>query len=107
MKKFLTVMSLILLPAGLYARWGNDCWNSGFMPGTGNWYGGHFFGGGIFMFIFTIIIFGFLVFFGYSFLKNKKIMDFKSESAFDIAKLRYAKGEITKSEFDLIKADLK
>ncbi len=106
MKKTLTITGLLLLPSALLARWGNDCWYGGFMPGGGSWFGGHFFGGGIFMFITTLALLGLLVFFAYGFAKNKKILDGKTGSAFDIAKMRYAKGEISKEEFETIKADI-
>jgi putative membrane protein len=105
MKKTLIATGLLFIPAALLARW-NDCWSGGFMQGRGSWFGGNFFGGGIFMLITTLVLLGFLGFFAYGYIKNKNIMDGKAESAFDIAALRYAKGEISKEEFETIKADI-
>jgi putative membrane protein len=58
------------------------------------------------MIITTLILLGLVLFFAYNFAKNKKILDRKTGSAFDIVKTRYAKGEISKEEFEKIKADI-
>jgi putative membrane protein len=106
MKKIVTIAGLLLLPVSLFARWGNDCRFDGFIPGQGSWFGGNFFNGGTFMITTTLILLGLVLFFAYGFAKNKKILDGKTGSAFDIAKIRYAKGEISKEEFEIIKADI-
>lgn len=62
------------------------------------------FGIGILMIIFWILIIVLIIVLIKS-LSNKK--ELKSENSLDIAKKRYAKGEITKKEFDEIKKDLK
>jgi putative membrane protein len=67
-------------------------------------YGGY---GGMFMWLFWIIIAGALIYF--LFERSKKTGDSKEsdrESPTDILKKRYAKGEITKEEFDRMKKDI-
>ena len=58
--------------------------------------------------IFWIIILVLLIAWGWSFLKKEKGFGFGNtqESALDILKRRYAKGEISKEEFDEKKRDL-
>ncbi len=63
------------------------------------------FGGGIFMLIFWVLV---ILFIAWAIKEmadnnNKKPTD----SAFEILKQRYAKGEISKEEFEIKKADLK
>jgi putative membrane protein len=56
--------------------------------------------------IFGIIIVVLLVAWGWSFLKKEKGFGNTHESALDILKQRYAKGEISKEEFDEKKRDI-
>jgi len=58
--------------------------------------------------IFGIVLLVVLVAWGWSFLKKEKGLGFGNtqESALDILKRRYAKGEINKEEFDEKKRDL-
>ncbi len=58
--------------------------------------------------IFGIVLFVVLVVWGWSFLKIEKGFGFGNthESALDILKKRYAKGEISKEEFDDKKRDI-
>ncbi len=66
--------------------------------------------GGIFMFaIWMIVVFGMMWIFrtyghGHHHYQGRKLSD--NESPLDIAKSRYAKGEINKTEFDRIKKDI-
>ena len=62
--------------------------------------------GGMFMWILWIIIIGAVV---YAIAQNSKLKGSETDSGekpLDILKKRYAKGEITKEEFDKIKKDL-
>jgi len=73
----------------------------------GNWMGQSLFGG-LSMVVFWVIV-GFFV---YWLVKNNKgkinfHSDNMNKTALEILKERYAKGEITKEEFDKIKNDLK
>jgi len=79
-------------------------WGSGMMGGTWGWVGG------IFMILFWILIVAAIVFFIRSFLTSGRIgrgpSSAGSESALDILKKRYARGEIDKEEYESIKSDL-
>lgn len=76
------------------------------MHGFGN---SMFLGGGIFMFIFWILIIVLIV----SILKGSFIGDHrnsrqnKSETPMEILKIRYAKGEITKEQYQDMKEKIK
>ena len=63
--------------------------------------------GGPFMGIIWIAFLLLLGFGIYYFVKNKGINTGTNETPFDILKRRYAKGEITKEEFERMKSDLK
>jgi putative membrane protein len=98
---YLTVLSVIVLL--LVAGCGGFC--DGHMGEYGNMMGyyGH---GGVFMWILTVVIIGAVA---YLIIQNSKIRPsggLPGESALDILKKRYAKGEITKEEFESMKKDL-
>jgi len=61
--------------------------------------------GGMFMWIIFLILIGLLIYFIFQSLKTKgsKMPD---ESPVDILKRRYAKGEITKEEYEKMKKDI-
>ena len=72
-----------------------------------NWGGGWF--GGIFMIIVWIAVIVGIVYLVMRLLKSNNIRlsdNFKSESALDVLKKRYAGGEIDKEEFEQMKRDL-
>lgn len=59
--------------------------------------------GGMFMWLIFLIIIGLLIYF---IVQNQKTKGPSSKSPLDILKERYAKGEITKEDFDKMKKDL-
>lgn len=100
----MTFTGLILLPSALFAGWGYNCGNTG--PMHAGWSGGYIPGGGLMLIIATFLELGLLVFLAYRFAGRKKEPEGESGSALDIAKKRYAKGEISKEEFRKIKDDI-
>jgi len=77
------------------------------IPGYDTWRPHHWgylmwFGGGAFMWILFLVLLGVVIYFIWK--STGKTID---ESPLDILKRRYAKGEITKEEFDGMKRDLK
>jgi putative membrane protein len=74
---------------------------------SGNW--GHMMGygyGGGFMWIIFLIVIGILIYFLLQASKSKGSPGSTTEAPLDILKKRYARGEITKEEFDRMKADI-
>jgi putative membrane protein len=79
------------------------------MQGPGGW--GHMmnygFGyGGMFMWIIFLIVIGAVIYFIVQTQKTKNQTQTQNESHLDILKKRYAKGEITKEEYERMKKDL-
>jgi putative membrane protein len=67
-------------------------------------YGGY---GGMFMWLIWIVIAAVIIYFVFNLSKrNENSMDSVEESPTEILKRRYAKGEITKEEFDRIKREI-
>jgi putative membrane protein len=62
--------------------------------------------GGMFMWIIFLVVLGVAIYFIVQTLKNKNISGDVQETPLSIMKKRYAKGEITKEEFDRMKKDL-
>ncbi len=62
--------------------------------------------GGLFMGILFLIVIGVLIYFIIHFAKSRNAIGFSNDTPSDILKKRYAKGEITKEEFDGMKNDL-
>lgn len=80
-------------------------WGWGHMMNDG--YGYYGFGyGGMFMGIVFLIIFGVAIYFIVQALRTKNVMGQVQETPVDILKKRYAKGEITKEDFDRMKKDI-
>lgn len=77
---------------------------NGHLQGSGHMMG---YGGGMFMWLFWIIIIGVFAYFVFDWLKRKQnVKDSSNESPTEILKKRYAKGEITKEEFENLKKEL-
>jgi putative membrane protein len=71
-------------------------------------YGHHiWFGGGIFMIIFWIAVIVALVYFMRHLSRTSAGRQNAGETPVDILKKRYARGEITKEQYDRMKEDLK
>ena len=73
-------------------------------PGWGHmmYYG---YGGG-FMWILFLVVIGILLYFVIQTAKTKGVRGVPEETPLDILKKRYAKGELTKEEFDRMKREL-
>ncbi|TKB23753.1 SHOCT domain-containing protein [Desulfopila sp. IMCC35006] len=77
---------------------------NGFPQGSGHMMG---YGGGMYMWLFWIFIVGVIAYFVLDRIKhNQNAQDSSGESPTEILKKRYARGEITKEEFDRIKKEL-
>lgn len=66
----------------------------------------HYGYGGMFMWVLFLILIGLLVYFIIQAAKTKGQAQTQTESPLDILKKRYARGEITKEDFDRMKKDL-
>ena len=88
-----------------------SCTGEGYygQQGPGGWghmmYYGHGYGG-MFMGIILLIVIGLLIYFIFQAQKTKGQTSTQNESHQDILKKRYAKGEITKEEYERMKKDL-
>ncbi len=91
----LTILVVSCGPYGPMHRWGD-----GPMMNYGFGYGG------MFMWIIFLILLGVAIYFIVQTVKNKNISGDVQETPLSILKKRYAKGEITKEEFDRMKKDL-
>ena len=96
MKKFSATVTFLSIPTMLLARpWGHGLWREcSFLGGSFMW----FFG------IAFLIVLGGLLFF---FMRSRGMEALRAESPLDIAKRRYAAGELSREEFDLLKQDLR
>ena len=103
MKTYLELSALTM--TGLLVSCGRDCYYGG--QGPGRW--GHmmYYGyGGMIMWIIFLIVIGLLIYFIVQAQKTKGQTTTQNESHLDILKKRYAKGEITKEEYEGMKKDL-
>ena len=104
MKKYLVSLMMI---TGLLV----SCAGEGYYgpQGPGGWgpmmhYGFGY--GGMFMWIILLIVIGLLIYFIVQAQKTKGRTPIQNESPLDILKRRYAKGEITREEYERMKKDL-
>ena len=105
MKKYLELS--VMMITGLLV----SCAGEGYYgpQGPGGW--GHMmhygFGyGEMFMWIIFLIVIGLLIYFIVQTRKTKGQMPTQKESPLDILKMRYAKGEIVREEYERMKRDL-
>lgn len=100
-KYIITAFAITTLPAMLTARPYGNC------P-----LGGHFFGGGMFMWITALLLIIALAFFIFHTAKNKQTggdlfsSNNSTEEPLQILKKRLAKGEITENEYESLKEKL-
>ena len=111
MKNKIAIFTIFLLtvPAVLFAAWGRGrvpSFNDPYWTHGCDWFGVPFFGGGLFTMILTLILLGLLVFFAVKYFKNANKGSLNKENPYDILKMRYAKGEISKETFDSMKKDI-
>ena len=102
--KVLTMVFVILLMFPVLAL--ADVEGCGFMGGW-NQMMNFGYGGGIFMMFMFAIVIGLIIYFIISNTKSNRYTGGDSESSLDIAKERFAKGEITEEEFEKMKKALK
>jgi putative membrane protein len=105
MKKYLE-LSLVMITVLLASCSGESSYGQ---QGTGGWgpmmhYGFGY--GGMFMWIIFLVVVGLLIYFIVHAQKTKGQTPTQIESHLDILKRRYAKGEITKEEYERMKKDL-
>ena len=105
MKKYLE-LSLMMMTGLLVSCAGEGCIGP---QGPGGWgpmmhYGFGY--GGMFMWIIFLIVIGLLIYFVVKAGKTRSLPPPQHESHLDILKKRYAKGEISKEDFDRMKRDL-
>ena len=105
MKKYLA-LSIVMITGLLVS-----CAGKGYLGphGPGGWgpmmhYGFGY--GGMFMWIIFLIVIGLLIYFIVQAQKTKGQTPTQNESPLDILKMRYAKGEITREEYERMKKDL-
>ena len=106
MKRYLVVMSILLITGLLASCVGERCFGP---EGPREWgpmmhYGFGY--GGMFMWIIFLVVIGLLIYFIVQAQKTKGETSTRNESPLDILKRRYAKGEIAKEEFERMKKDL-
>ena len=102
MKRFVIFFAAFLLFPNIVLANGYDDWCGrgwGHMMNFG-------YGGGVFMWIIFLIVVGLLAYFIIEAIKSKSDTSSSRETPIEILKKRYAKGEITKEEFDKMKKDL-
>ncbi|MFH0974601.1 MAG: SHOCT domain-containing protein [Spirochaetota bacterium] len=104
MKRITTLITLLILtlPVALMARWRGDGYGFGCDLGFNRYFG---FGGGIMM-ITGIIILALLIFLAIKMINGGNSNPFKTQDPLNILKSRYAKGEISKEQFNEMKREI-
>jgi len=104
MKRYLAALAVLLITGWVVSCVGGGCLGPEGPRGVGLMM--HYGFGGMFMGIIFLIVIGLLVYFIVQAHKTKSQIPTQHESPLDILKRRYAKGEITKEEFERMKKDL-
>jgi putative membrane protein len=109
MKKIYLLIVLALLPlismcSGPYGHMMDGYDGYGMGPGMMGGYGYGY--GGMFMWILFLILLGVVIYFIIQNTRSKNLEGQSRETPIDILKKRYAKGEITKEDFDRMKNEL-
>ena len=99
MKKLLLTLPFLAFPTVALAHYGDDFFGHHMDMGFG------FFGGGIFMLLFWALVIVGIIYLVKHFSGSEKDSE-KGDRAIEILKERYAKGEITKEEFEQKKKEL-
>ncbi len=101
MRKIYLTLPLLLVPFLASAHYGDDFFGHHMNMEFG------FFGGGIFMLLFWVLVIVGIVYLVKYMVKSEKGSEQKSDRSIEILKERYAKGEISKEEFEQKKKELK
>jgi putative membrane protein len=97
---FVLLLFVPLLAIGCGSYMPMHEWGNGYMMNYGFGYGG------VFMWLIFLIVLGVAIYFIVQALKGKNVIGGTQDTPLDILKRRYAKGEVTKEEFDRMKKDL-
>jgi putative membrane protein len=100
----LALVPLISMCSGPYGHMRDGYGDYGMWPGMMGGYGYGY--GGMFMGILFLILLGVAIYFIVQNVKSKDEIGQAKESPIDILKKRYAKGEVTKEDFDRMKNEL-
>jgi putative membrane protein len=100
----LALVPLISMCSGPYGPMRDGYGGYGMGPGMMGGYGYGY--GGMFMGILFLILLGVAIYFIVQNVRSKNGVGQANESPIDILKKRYAKGEITKEDFDRMKNEL-
>ena len=100
----LTLVPLISMCSGPYGPMRDGYGGYGMGPGMMSGYGYGY--RGMFMGILFLILLGVVIYFIVQNVRSKNEIGQAKESPLDILKKRYAKGEITKEDFDRMKNEL-
>jgi Predicted membrane protein len=100
----LALVPLISMCSGPYGPMRDGYGGYGMGPGMMGGYGYGY--GGMFMWILFLILLGVAIYFIVQNTRSKNLEGQSRETPIDILKKRYAKGEITKEDFDRMKNEL-